>query len=72
MQNSDSRGKPKIQISPKELQVCIKSMLDNNLMICLASGLVLQREGEKDGADWSHQEDKYLLLLINCLFIWMV
>lgn len=35
-------------------------MLDNHLMI---SGLVLQsrREGEKDGADRSHQEDKYLL-----------
>lgn len=63
-----------MKTSPNELQVCIKSMLDNNLMICLASGLVLLswREGEKDGADWKHQEDKYLPLLINCLFVWMV
>lgn len=38
-------------------------MGDNNLIICLASGLVLPswREGENAGADWSHQEDKYLL-----------
>lgn len=60
LQNRDSERE--IKMSLKELQVCNKSMLDNHLMICLASGLVLQSGGEGEkGADWSPQEDKYLL-----------
>lgn len=42
--------------------MCFKSMLDDNHIICLASGPLLQRQRgwERDRADWSQQEDKYL------------
>lgn len=44
----------------QNVQMCFKSMLDD---ICLASGPLLQRwrGWESNRADWSQQEDKYLL-----------